>query len=78
MTSKPHVAPSRPLGRLVPQAELALRVGGKSGMTIHRWVKAGVLPPPVTIRGRNFWPEEIVASLIERGDGARRAEPGPE
>lgn len=74
MTSKPHVAPSRPLGRLVPQAELAQRVGGKSGMTIHRWVKAGVLPPPVTIRGRNFWPENIVAELIERGDAARTVE----
>jgi predicted site-specific integrase-resolvase len=29
--------------------------------TIERWVEAGILPPPMRIRGRKFWPQGTLA-----------------
>ena len=29
--------------------------------TIERWTDAGILPPPVRINGRKFWPAGTVA-----------------
>jgi hypothetical protein len=29
--------------------------------TIERWVEAGILPPPLRINGRKFWPAGTVA-----------------
>ena len=31
--------------------------------TIERWTEAGLLPPPLRIRGRKFWPRGTVAKL---------------
>lgn len=32
---------------------------GVSSMTIWRWVKAGILPKPDKIQGRNYWPHDV-------------------
>ncbi len=31
--------------------------------TIERWTEAGILPPPLRIRGRKFWPRGTLAKL---------------
>jgi predicted site-specific integrase-resolvase len=31
--------------------------------TIERWCEAGILPQPLRIRGRKFWPRGTVARL---------------
>lgn len=40
--------------RLIPDPELRRIFGGKSPMCIWRWRKAGLLPPPRKINGRNY------------------------
>ena len=39
---------------LITDAELRRIFGNVSAMTIWRWRKAGILPPPVVICGRNY------------------------
>ena len=67
------LAPQTALEPLVTQAEVKRLVGGKSNMTIHRWIGAGVLPPPLKICGRNFWPRRVIAELLARGSGVATA-----
>ena len=31
--------------------------------TVERWVEAGILPQPLRIRGRKFWPAGTLARL---------------
>lgn len=46
---------------VLPSAEVRRRFGGVSNMTIWRWIEAGILPPPIKINKRNFWPESAIA-----------------
>jgi predicted DNA-binding transcriptional regulator AlpA len=48
--------------RLVSSRTARAELGDVSDMTIWRWIKAGVLPQPIKINKRNYWP----ASAIER------------
>jgi hypothetical protein len=34
--------------------------------TIERWTEAGILPPPLRIRGRKFWPRGTTAKTDAR------------
>ncbi len=37
-------------------------------MTLWRWGKAGILPKPLNIRGRNYWRRsEFLAALAAKG-----------
>lgn len=38
-----------------------------SGMTLWRWVHKGILPRPIVINKRNFWPESAVQAVIDKG-----------
>ena len=38
-----------------------------SGMTVWRWVHKGILPPPIVINKRNFWPESAIQAVIANG-----------
>jgi hypothetical protein len=42
-----------PVTSLEPAASVAQRLG-RSVRTIERWVKAGILPPPMQVNGRNL------------------------
>jgi len=42
-----------------------------SGMTLWRWVNKGILPKPIVINSRNFWPESAVQAVIAKGRDAR-------
>jgi predicted DNA-binding transcriptional regulator AlpA len=59
--------------RLIPQRTLRDMFGGISDMTVFRWRQREILPPPVSINGRNFWRESTVLAIMERG--APRAQP---
>jgi predicted site-specific integrase-resolvase len=40
--------------------------GGISAMTEHRWRKAGILPPPIKIRKRNYYRESDLIEIQNR------------
>jgi predicted DNA-binding transcriptional regulator AlpA len=44
----------------------AKRLLGLSGMTVWRWRKAGLLPQPSKIRGRNYWKRAEFLEALER------------
>jgi predicted site-specific integrase-resolvase len=35
--------------------------------TVDRWVEAGVLPPPLVIRGRRYWHEDEIEARERAG-----------
>lgn len=55
---------------LITSAQLAALAGGKSQMTLWRWLREGVLPPPIIIRRRRYWPRSVaLAALCNSGAG---------
>jgi predicted site-specific integrase-resolvase len=48
-------------------------LGGVTGMTLHRWMRAGILPQPIKINGRNYWRESDVEAL-KQGRGRNSGE----
>lgn len=53
--------------RLRKQSEVAERLGGVSPVTMWRWIQAGVIPKPIKIRNRNYWPESTVQRIEREG-----------
>lgn len=61
------------LVRRIRQPELR-DLFGVSDMTIWRWwAQAGILPKPTVIRGRNYWPEDVIERLLEKGENEDEA-----
>ena len=48
---------------LIDAASVRAEFGGKSPMTLHRWIKQGILPAPVKINGRNYWRRSEVTAI---------------
>lgn len=60
---------------LLSSAEARRVAGGVGLCTIWRWTKAGTIPAPIKIRGRNYWKRgEFEAALM----GAAQQEVGHE
>lgn len=58
---------------LVPQQTARQEVfGAVCDMTIWRWVRDGVLPAPIKIRGRNYWRRSELDAWIEEQAAARK------
>lgn len=51
---------------LVTQPQLKRIAGNVSDMTIWRWRRAGLLPEPTSIRGRNYWPVRDIRAALGR------------
>ena len=51
---------------LVTQPQLKRITGNVSDMTIWRWRRAGLLPEPTNIRGRNYWRACDVHAVLNR------------
>ncbi len=51
---------------LITDSELRRIAGGVTSMTIWRWRKAGLLPPPIVIRCRNFNRQSAVNEALAR------------
>jgi predicted DNA-binding transcriptional regulator AlpA len=45
---------------LVPAREVRRQLGDVSDMTLWRWTKQKILPPPVRINGRKYWAQADV------------------
>lgn len=53
--------------KLIPATKArAEYFGGISAMSEHRWRKAGILPPPIKINGRNYYRESDLIALQDR------------
>ena len=52
--------------QLISDTDLRRIFGNVSAMTIWRWRDAGILPPPVKIRKRNYTRASVVAEAQER------------
>lgn len=49
---------------LVPPTEAARQLGAHR-VTIHRWVKQGILPPPIRITSRKIgWRQSTIEKLL--------------
>lgn len=58
--------------RLIPKAEVQLRLGGLSDTTLWRMWRSGDLPAPVRVsRGRSMWLENEIESFIKSRASAR-------
>lgn len=62
---------------LISQPQARQMFGGASDMTFHRWRKAEIIPAPVVINGRNFWPLSVLQALAATGTPGRRRVPTP-
>lgn len=51
---------------LVTQPQLKRITGNVSDMTIWRWRRAGLLPEPMSVRGRNYWRARDVRAALNR------------
>lgn len=51
---------------LVSQTSLKRQVGGISDMTVWRWRRKGILPPPVVINTRNYWRQSQIDAITGR------------
>ena len=51
---------------LITQSKLKQVAGGVSSMTIWRWRRDGVIPEPVSIRGRNYWRQGDVLTALHQ------------
>ena len=58
---------------VLSSTEVRRRFGGISNMTIWRWIEAGILPSPIKINSRNFWPESVIADVVANGAQPRIA-----
>lgn len=50
---------------LVTQSQLKQLAGGISDMTVWRWRRAGIIPEPTNIRGRNYWRGRVVRAVLD-------------
>jgi len=77
------IAPSDPGAKappddpLIPQRTARRLAGGISDMTMWRWRQAGIIPPPISIRGRNYWRKSVfLAALAQAGSQGHDAVDG--
>ena len=54
---------------LIHDSELRRIAGGVSSMTIWRWRKAGILPAPLVINGRNYSRKSVIDDALSRAIG---------
>lgn len=52
--------------QLVTQRQLQRIAGGISAMSVWRWRRAGIIPEPTNIRGRNYWRARDVRAALGR------------
>lgn len=58
---------------LISQPELQRLAGGVSAMTIWRWRKKGILPPPLVIERRNYWRRQVALAALHAAGGQAEA-----
>ena len=59
----------RPTGAMISTRLMAER-WHVSLRTVERWIEVGVLPPPIRVRGRKYWPEGTAPAREAAGEAA--------
>jgi predicted site-specific integrase-resolvase len=54
--------------RLVPAPEFANRLAIQR-RTLGNWLRDGMVPPPIRLRGRLYWRETVVEEFLKTLDG---------
>lgn len=49
---------------LITQRQARHLAGNISDMTMWRWRQAGIIPPPISIRGRNYWRKSVFLAAL--------------
>jgi len=65
--------PSAAPGTALETASSVARRLGRSVRTIERWVKAGILPPPMQVNGRNLHAAGVMPKADDPGSRGLRA-----
>jgi len=61
-------APSLSHESLITAQTLCDLAGGISRMTLWRWLRAGIVPAPIVIRGRRYWPRNTTMTALMSTD----------
>jgi len=48
---------------LLSASEVCRELGGITRVTLWRWRQEGLLPEPVTMRGRNYWRASVIEGV---------------
>lgn len=48
---------------LIPASKVRKDLGDVSDVTLWRWEKSGVIPPPVRINDRKYWRQSVVQKI---------------
>lgn len=48
---------------LLSASEVRRELGGITRVTLWRWRQDGLLPEPVTMRGRNYWRQSVIEQV---------------
>lgn len=67
-------AQDQPDDRLITAEEVRRIAGGISDMTLWRWLKRGILPPPLVIERRRYWWRGAILDALRRA-GHSQARP---
>ena len=59
-TSEIEMRPATPLPTSLESAATVARRLDRSVRTVDRYVEVGILPEPLRIRGRRFWPAGVM------------------
>ena len=63
------------LDALLPATKVRELIGGKSDMTLHRYIASGTLPKPIYLNRRRYWRASTVAQWLDaRDDAAEQAD----
>ena len=60
---------------LIHDSELKRIAGNVSAMTLWRWRKAGILPAPLVINGRNYTRRSAIDDALNRAIGMTDSPP---
>ncbi len=72
-TSEIEMRPATTLPASLESAATVARRLDRSVRTVDRYVEVGILPQPLRIRGRRFWP----AGIMPKIDAAKYETPSP-
>jgi predicted DNA-binding transcriptional regulator AlpA len=56
--------PSPSKAKIIFTNEVLARTGNPSKVTLWRWIKRGIIPPPRVLGGRNTWTDTQIDELL--------------
>lgn len=72
MQDRKDHAPAAAGDALITAAEARHLAGGISDMTLWRWIRKGIIPPPIVIERRRYWHRGAYVATLHAGGALRR------